>query len=132
MRDTPAGAAAADRPGAVGRAVPARGGIDAGAPRRGVGRQRAAQGALSLLLGPRDWSTEAAIVALARLARDVPWIAVDVHAAFAKLDRARADSGGCAHEYALLEFWASLPCMYEPEREQLRARLDALTGDEPG
>jgi len=81
----------------------------------------------SLLLGPRDWSTEAAIVALARLADDVPWIALDVHAAFSKLDAARADRGGCAHEYALLRFWSGLPCLFDAERDALRARLDALT-----
>jgi tetratricopeptide (TPR) repeat protein len=81
---------------------------------------------LSLLLGPRDWSTEAAIVALARLASDLEWIGLDVHSAFLALDRARPDSGGCCYEYALLRFWSGLPGLFPDERKALRERLDAL------
>jgi len=80
---------------------------------------------MSLLHGPRDWSTEAAIVALAWLAREQPWIALDVYAAFLMLDRARPSSGGVCYEAALLHFWSGLPGMFPAERDELGQRLAA-------
>jgi tetratricopeptide (TPR) repeat protein len=84
----------------------------------------------SLLLGPRDWSTEAAIVALSRLADDLEWIALDVHSAFRKLDHARPDSGAVCYEEALYHFWSNLPQLFPDEREELEERLNALVDDE--
>lgn len=84
---------------------------------------------MSLLLGPQDWSTEAAIVALSRLASEVEWIGLDLHDVFLALDRARPDSGGCCYQYALFRFWSRLPGPFDDERQALRDRLARLEAD---
>lgn len=53
-------------------------------------------------------------------------IAGDVHAAFAKLDAARPDSGGVTCEHALLWRWQSLPTIFPNERDELANRYSAL------
>jgi hypothetical protein len=89
-----------------------------------AGRRRDAL--YSMLLGPRDWSTAAAIVALAHLAKERPLLSCDVHVAFEKLDRARPDRGALFYEPVLLSFWRNLPHLYDTEREALDKRLQAL------
>lgn len=81
----------------------------------------------SALLGPRDWITTAAIVALAQLAAEEEIIAPDVHEAFTKLSKARPKSGFCCYEYALYYNWGFLPHLFPNERERLRESLKKLT-----
>lgn len=81
---------------------------------------------LSLLHGPMDWSTEAAIVALARLTRDEPAILTEVHRAFATLLAARPSSGAACWEETLIDQWLDLPGLYPPERDELEQRWREL------
>lgn len=81
---------------------------------------------LSVLHGPMDWSTSAAIVALARVAYDDNLALLDVHCAFAKLDASRPDSGAVPWLYTLLDTWLHLPGLYPKEHEELRSRRAAL------
>ncbi len=80
----------------------------------------------SLLHGPMDWSTEAAIVALTILTRDHPVIAVDVNRAFAVLDAGKPRDGRVTYEATLLDQWLYLPGLYPNEREALEKRYDDL------
>ena len=84
----------------------------------------------ALLLGPRDWTTQAAIVALTRLASEEEAWALDIHEAFTRLDAARPDSGFVTYEHALFAFWLDLPHLYPNEREELVAKLEALDDEE--
>lgn len=88
-----------------------------GSPRRGA--------LYSVLFGPRDWATEAAIVATARLAHEMPAIAVDVGAAFEKVEQGTPERGYYYWD-ALYRNWLLLPHLFEAEREALREKLRAL------
>lgn len=79
----------------------------------------------SVLLGPRDWTTEMAAVVLARLAQDEPMLATDVGLAFQKLDGARPDSGEVAYEPGFLAAWATLPGLSGAEGRRIKERLRA-------
>ena len=84
------------------------------------------RGLFSLLHGPMDWSTSAAIVALACLSNDEHAITTDVHRGFARLLMARPDSGAVCWEETLLTEWPWVRGLFPGEREVLRERLDAL------
>lgn len=81
---------------------------------------------LSLLHGPMDWSTEAAIVALVRSALEQPVIELDVHRAFAVLDAGKPSTGRVSYERTLIDQWLYLPGLYPGEREALEKRFDEL------
>src|SRR5262249_46192165 len=81
---------------------------------------------LSVLLGPQDWATEAAIRVLARLGRDEPSLAHDIHPAFERLAAHRQDAGYCCWEHTLYHFWLSLPLLFPHERKDLERKLRAL------
>ncbi|HKB40028.1 MAG TPA: tetratricopeptide repeat protein [Gemmataceae bacterium] len=88
--------------------------VDAGW--EGSARQEAL---LSVLLGPRDWATEAAIRALARLGRENEAYAPDIHDAFQQLADARPNAGYWAWVRTLFSCWQELPHLYPQEREEL-------------
>ncbi|MDC3379175.1 hypothetical protein OAX78_02725 [Planctomycetota bacterium] len=81
---------------------------------------------LSLLLGPRDWLTEMAIVVLTQLVHDCPLIANPVAEAFFKLSEATPDSGAVPYEHTLYSHWLGFPNLYPNEREELQMRLEAI------
>lgn len=81
-------------------------------------------GLFSILHGPMDWSTSAAIVALACLTEDEHAIAGDVHRGFARLLLARPDSGGVPWYATLLSEWPWVRGLYPRERELLLARVN--------
>lgn len=84
----------------------------------------ARRGALfSVLLGPRDWTTEMAAVVLSRLVREEPLRVSDVHRAFDRLDRARPQPGTPYYEPGVLASWARLPGLTAAESRPLKARL---------
>lgn len=87
-----------------------------------VGSQRR-DALYSVLLGPRDWTTTAAIVALATLAEDYKAIATDVSDAFLKLHEAMPEIGSCCYDRALYYNWLRLPHLYDNEREDLQRLL---------
>lgn len=84
----------------------------------------------SILLGPSDWATTAAIRALARLGAENEAFAPDIHEAFQKLADYRRDEGFCCWDRTLYEQWLRLPHLFDAEREQLVAKLRELDKDE--
>lgn len=81
----------------------------------------------SLLLGPMDWTTESAIVAVTALVVDEPITQTEMHAAFARLLAARPDAGACPWETTLLYEWRLMPGLFPDEREAINARLARTT-----
>lgn len=80
----------------------------------------------SVLLGPSDWTTSAAIAVLARLGRENEAIAPDIHDAFQQLADHRPDGGFCCWERNLYAEWLTLPHLFDREREQLEKTLRAI------
>jgi hypothetical protein len=72
-----------------------------------------------------DWTTIAAIDALAFLAQRHPALAYDVHKSFQYLEQNRPGSGHCCWLNHLYRRWQYLPLLYDNEREELQAKLDA-------
>jgi hypothetical protein len=85
---------------------------------------------LSALHGPQDWTTVAAIRALARLGRENPAIAPQIGDAFQLLAQNRPNPGGCCWDYALYESWLTLPHLFPKEREDLQAHLKRIQSDQ--
>lgn len=83
----------------------------------------------SLLLGDRDWTTIAAIIALACLAEEYPVISFDIATAFKKLADAAPNTGACCYEHALYYNWLRLPHLFEKEREELKKKLQDIEND---
>jgi tetratricopeptide (TPR) repeat protein len=81
---------------------------------------------LDIARGPRDWATEAAIVALAQLAQfeKNPAITAEARQAFQQLLDAQPNSGHCAYMHALLSNWLFLPDLPDRERKKIRKLLD--------
>ncbi len=73
----------------------------------------------TLLHGPMDWSTSAAIVAMAEVARDDRFALTDVRRTFGQLLAKRPDRGGCPWDEVLLERWSTLPHLPDEERDWL-------------
>jgi tetratricopeptide (TPR) repeat protein len=80
---------------------------------------------MSVLLGPMDWATNAAIDALAFMAQRHPALAYDIHQSFQYLEQMRPKSGHCCWLNHLYMRWQDLPLLYDKEREELRAKLAA-------
>lgn len=76
----------------------------------------------SLLLGPRDWTTESAIIALSLIGQNEPVLSWDIHQAFRKLDAAKAKDGFVCYEKVLIEGWQQLPCLHPTESAHLARR----------
>jgi hypothetical protein len=89
------------------------------------GWERAArrEALLSVLLGPSDWATAAAIRVLARLGRENESFAPDVGDAFQQLAEHRPDEGYCCWEETLFRSWLELPHLYPEERKNLQRTL---------
>lgn len=85
---------------------------------------------LSVLFGPSDWATSAAIQALAWIGQDEPAHALDIHRCFERLEAHRPDSGYCCWLATLYDSWRHLPVLFEPEREALAVKLAELSSDE--
>jgi tetratricopeptide (TPR) repeat protein len=78
---------------------------------------------MSVLFGPTDWTTNAAIEALAFLAERNPAYAYDIHNSFQFLEQKCPKSGYCCWRNNLYHRWLSLPLLYDKEREELRKKL---------
>src|SRR5262249_10950599 len=81
---------------------------------------------LSVLHGPQDWATEAAIRVLARIGRENEAYAPDIHDAFQLLADNRPDGGDLGWERALYSHWLTLPHLYPDERKLMENILAAL------
>jgi tetratricopeptide (TPR) repeat protein len=90
---------------------------------------------LSVLHGPQDWATEAAIRVMARIGREYEAYAPDIHDAFQLLADNRPDGGYWGWERTLYSHWLSLPHLYPDERkamEKVLADLDARNKADEG
>lgn len=81
---------------------------------------------LSVLHGPSDWATEAAIRALAHVGREEEAYAPDIHDAFQLLADHRPTPGYCCWERTLFSCWLQLPHLYPQEREELERTLHEI------
>ena len=86
-----------------------------GSPRR--------ESLLSVLFGPRDWTTVAAIITLARLAEEDREIEADVNEAFSTLSKFIPDGGYCCFTDALFTCWQWLPSLAPEEKQRLQDQL---------
>jgi hypothetical protein len=80
---------------------------------------------MSVLFGPMDWATNAAIDVLAFLAQRHPALAYDIHKSFEYLEQKRPGSGHCCWLTHLYRRWQWLPLLHDKEREELQAKLKA-------
>jgi hypothetical protein len=80
----------------------------------------------SVLLGPSDWATEAAVRVLARLGWENEAFAPDIGAAFQELADQRPREGYCCWERTLFRLWLQLPHLYPEERAALEKTLGEI------
>jgi tetratricopeptide (TPR) repeat protein len=80
----------------------------------------------AVLLGPRDWTTIAAIRELGAIASHEPAHAPDIAEAFLKLAQSRPSVGACPWEIPLYRAWLELPHLFPNERDALTERLAEL------
>jgi hypothetical protein len=85
-----------------------------------------AEALLSVLHGPSDWATQAAIRVMARLGRENEAFAPDIHDAFQKLADSRPNIGHCCWEELLFSSWLELPHLFPNERESLQKTLKEI------
>ncbi|MGN8114628.1 tetratricopeptide repeat protein [Labrys sp. 22185] len=78
---------------------------------------------LSMLFGPSDWITGAAIKALSWIARTEQAYAMDIHEQFLRLEQYIPAMGGCSWYNILYEEWGDLPFQTDAERERYQERL---------
>src|SRR5262249_59670266 len=78
---------------------------------------------LALANGPMDWTVDAALVALASLARDEEDAAAEVARLFRELRAGAAADGTVSYYPALLWCSLRLPDLADDERDELRQRL---------
>jgi tetratricopeptide (TPR) repeat protein len=83
----------------------------------------------SVLLGPQDWSTEAAIRALTRIARENETYAPAMGEAFQQLADHRPRGGYCWWEHTLYQCWLELPHLFPGEREELQKKLKEIQAE---
>lgn len=78
---------------------------------------------LSMLLGPRDWITLAAIRTMTRIAQVEPIYASQIHSEFEKLSKSRPDFGDCVWELCLYDNWRTIPGITEEEQAEFNKRV---------
>lgn len=81
---------------------------------------------MSVLFGPGDWATEAAIIALALLASEDAEAAADIRWAFRLLEQNRPKSGYCTWLHALYWHASGLPDISDDERKRYQAERGRL------
>lgn len=81
---------------------------------------------MSLLYGPWDWTTCAAIRVLAWIAQEEPAHATDIHHAFERLEKHIPSDGHWDWIDVLYQQWQTIPCLFDTERKAMRAKREAL------
>jgi hypothetical protein len=87
---------------------------------------------LSVLHGPSDWATEAAIRALSRLGVENEAFAPDIGDAFQVLANHRPNTGYCCWERSLFQHWLDLPHLFPNEREEMQKELKKMEQRDKG
>lgn len=85
---------------------------------------------VSVLFGPMDWTTCAAIRVLARIATTEPACATDIMGLFAQMERHIPAVGHWDWVTLLYQQWLEIPFLFDSEREELRRKLAAHEEDE--
>ncbi len=86
----------------------------------------------SLLYGPTDWTTSAAIVVLGYLARKDPAIRAEVAQAFAWMQTQIPKEGFTCWEYPLVSVWLSLPGLDDVTKKRLEEWCEKVENNETG
>lgn len=81
---------------------------------------------LSALYGPWDWTTCAAIRALAWIAREEPVHALEIHEAFEKLGQCAPSGGQWDWVGVLYKEWRTLPFLLDEERAALQKNYEGF------
>jgi tetratricopeptide (TPR) repeat protein len=84
---------------------------------------------LSILHGPMDWTTQAAIRVLTRLALENEALTLDIHEAFQLLAEHRPDCGHWGWVRLLYKSWLQLPHLFPPEREKMEHILREMDAE---
>jgi len=84
---------------------------------------------LSVLYGPWDWSTVAAIRVLAWIARDERAYALDIHHAFENLEKHLPTEGHWDWVEVLYDEWQTIPYLFDSEREELKRKREGYLAD---
>ncbi|NHZ44950.1 hypothetical protein [Massilia aquatica] len=80
---------------------------------------------VSVLFGPMDWTTCAAIRVLAWIAAAEPACATDILGLFARMERHIPEVGHWDWVTLLYQQWLEIPSLFDAEREELRRKLAA-------
>jgi hypothetical protein len=80
----------------------------------------------SVLHGPMDWTTSAAIRALTQLALENPAFALDIHEAFQLLAEHQPDRGHWGWVRLLYTCWLQLPHLFPAERQKMQQILHEM------
>jgi hypothetical protein len=86
----------------------------------------------SLLYGPTDWTTSAAIIVLGYLARQDPTIRAEVLQAFAWMRSILPKEGFTCWEYPLVNVWLAMPDLDPATRKGLEEWKDKVENNETG
>lgn len=86
---------------------------------------------VSVLFGPMDWTTCAAIRVLAWIGTTEPACATDIMQLFAQMEKHIPTIGHWDWVALLYQHWLELPFLFDEEREELRRKLAALDEDRP-
>jgi hypothetical protein len=81
---------------------------------------------LSMLFGPSDWITSAAIRALTWIAQSEHAHAMDIHEQFERLEANIPNFGGCCWADTLYEQWQYLPFTTDGEKQSFARKLQEL------
>ncbi|NHZ88038.1 hypothetical protein F2P45_03170 [Massilia sp. CCM 8733] len=84
---------------------------------------------VSVLFGPMDWTTCAAIRVLASIAAAEPACATDIMRLFAQMERHIPEVGHWDWVVLLYQQWLEIPSLFDAEREELRRKLAAHEDD---
>jgi len=83
---------------------------------------------LSLLYGPFDWTTGAAIRVLARIAIEEKDYALQIHQCFEVLERHLPTQGHWDWVQILYQEWRTIPFLFDQERDEMKRKELAVSG----
>lgn len=88
------------------------------------------EGLLSILFGPQDWTTQAAIRALSILGTRDEALSYKIDDIFLTLVKNAPSSGYCCWRYTLYNGWIRLPHLSDGERNELQRAIEMMEADD--